>query len=50
MDQVSLWEAAGGPLFVGFVSLVAFVQLAWHVAVIVFLYKIWQRVKHLPSN
>lgn len=25
------------------------VQLAWYVAVIVFLYKIWQRVKHLPA-
>jgi hypothetical protein len=24
------------------------VQLAWHVAVIVFLYKIWVKVRHLP--
>ena len=28
---------------------VMLVQLAWYVAVIVFLYKIWQRVKHLPA-
>ena len=27
----------------------AIVKLAWHLAVIVFLYKIWQKVKHLPS-
>ena len=27
----------------------AIVNLAWHLAVIVFLYKIWQKVKHLPS-
>jgi len=25
------------------------VQLAWHIAVIVFLYVIWKKVKHLPS-
>ena len=25
------------------------VQLGWYVAVIVFLYKIWQKVKHLPA-
>jgi hypothetical protein len=31
------------------VMLAMFMQLAWHVAVIVFLYKIWQRVKHLPG-
>ena len=31
------------------IGLGAMVNLAWHVAVIVFLYKIWQRVKHLPS-
>jgi len=24
-------------------------QLAWAVAVIVFLYKIWQKVRHLPT-
>jgi hypothetical protein len=26
------------------------IQLSWHVAVIVFLYKIWKRVKHLPAQ
>jgi len=26
------------------------IQLAWYVAVIVFLVKIWQRVKHLPAT
>ena len=25
------------------------VNLAWYIAVIVFLYKIWQKVKHLPG-
>ena len=25
------------------------VQLAWQIAVIVFIYKIWQKVKHLPG-
>jgi len=31
------------------VGLTALVQLAWHVAVIVLVYKIWRKVKHLPS-
>ncbi len=31
------------------VGLSFLVQLAWHVAVLVFVYKIWQKVKHLPS-
>lgn len=31
------------------VMLAMLIQLAWHVAVIVFLYKIWQKVKHLPG-
>ena len=31
------------------VGLSILVQLAWHVAVLVFVYKIWQKVKHLPS-
>lgn len=36
--------------FVGFlVLLAALVQLAWHLAVIVFVFKIWQKVKHLPG-
>ena len=25
------------------------VQVAWYVGVIVFLYKIWQKVRHLPG-
>ncbi len=25
------------------------VSAAWYIAVIVFLYKIWQKVKHLPG-
>jgi len=37
---------AGMGLIVGVSMLV---QLAWHVAVIVFLYVIWKRVRHLPS-
>jgi hypothetical protein len=28
---------------------VALVSLAWHIAVIVFVYKTWQKVKHLPG-
>ena len=31
------------------VGLGILVQLAWHVAVLVFVYKIWQKVKHLPE-
>lgn len=27
----------------------ALLSLAWYVAVIVFLYKIWKKVKHLPG-
>ena len=38
--------SAGIGLVVG-ISVI--VQLVWHVAVIVFVYKIWQKVKHLPS-
>jgi len=26
-----------------------FISLAWYVAVIVLLYRIWQKVKHLPG-
>ena len=29
--------------------LAGFVSLAWYVAVVVLLYKIWQKVKHLPA-
>ena len=32
-----------------FAVLMATVQFAWAVAVLVFLYKIWTRVRHLPS-
>jgi len=31
------------------VGLLGLVQLAWYIAVFVFLYKIWQKVKHLPG-
>jgi hypothetical protein len=31
------------------IGLSILVQLAWHVAVLVLVYKIWQKVKHLPS-
>ena len=32
-----------------FAGLIGFVSLAWYIAVILFLYKIWQKVKHLPG-
>ena len=32
-----------------FVGVMALIQLAWHVAVIVFLYKIWTKVRHLAA-
>jgi hypothetical protein len=32
-----------------FVLPVVLLNLAWYVAVIVFLYKIWKKVKHLPG-
>jgi hypothetical protein len=38
--------AAGIGLVVGAFALV---QLAWHVAVLVLVYRIWRKVKHLPS-
>lgn len=39
-----------GAVGIGFVvGFWAIVQLAWHVAVLVLAYKIWQKVKHLPS-
>ena len=28
---------------------IGLIQVAWYVAVTVFLYKIWQKVKHLPG-
>jgi hypothetical protein len=45
MDNIGA-GAVGIGLVVG---LTAFVNLAWHVAVLVLAYKIWQKVKHLPS-
>ena len=50
MNEVSMWELAGGRMMLGFVLLAGLIQFAWHVAVIVFLYKIWQKVRHLPSS
>ena len=34
------------PLMIG---LLAVVRLVWYVGVIVLLFKIWQKVRHLPS-
>ena len=31
------------------VTTMMLVQVAWHIAVIVLVYKIWQKVKHLPE-
>jgi hypothetical protein len=31
------------------VALMSALQLAWYVAVIVLLYKIWSKVRHLPA-
>ena len=39
----------GSGAFGAVVGLGMLVQLGWHVAVLVFVYKIWQKVKHLPS-
>jgi hypothetical protein len=30
-------------------AVIALVSIAWYVVVILFLYKIWQKVKHLPG-
>jgi hypothetical protein len=32
-----------------FVALMGAIQLAWYIAVIVLLYKIWSKVRHLPT-
>ena len=37
------------PIIPFVVGLLGLVQLAWHIAVIVLLYKIWQKVKLLPG-
>ena len=50
MDQVNVWDFFGGGLFMGVMGVFAFVQFAWYVAVIVLLFKIWGRVKHLPTS
>ena len=42
-------SAAHGMLVGIFLGVIGVIQLAWHVAVIVFLYQIWKRVRHLPS-
>ena len=31
------------------VGVMTAIQFGWYIAVIVFLYKIWSKVKHLPS-
>ena len=31
-------------------GLLGLVQVAWYVGVLVLLYKIWQKVKHLPTS
>jgi hypothetical protein len=36
-------------LFLLFGLAAGLVQFAWYVAATIFLYKIWQKVKHLPS-
>jgi hypothetical protein len=46
MDTVAVFPIFSYSIFFGILGLI---QLAWHVAVIVFLYRIWQKVKHLPG-
>lgn len=46
MNSMDWLGAASFGLVVGGMALA---NLAWHLAVIVFLYKIWQKVRHLPS-
>jgi hypothetical protein len=36
--------------FAFLVGIFALLQFAWYVAVIVFLYRIWLKVKHLPAS
>jgi hypothetical protein len=39
-----------GSLAIGsLIAVTGAIQLAWYVAVIVLLYKIWSKVRHLPS-
>jgi hypothetical protein len=52
VDRIGIIPAMDnmGGAAIGLVVGISFVvQLAWHVAVIVFVYKIWQKVKHLPE-
>jgi hypothetical protein len=37
------------PISLAIAGLFGLVQLVWYIAVIVFLYKIWQKVKLLPG-
>ena len=37
------------PISLAIAGLFALVQVVWYIAVIVFLYKIWQKVKLLPG-
>ena len=32
-----------------FVGVLGLIQIVWHIAVIVFVYKIWTKVRHLPG-
>ena len=43
-------DASSFPIFFPLLFMpLALISLAWYVGVIVFLYKIWQKVKHLPG-
>jgi hypothetical protein len=50
MDDFSIPNIFGGQLFAGIFFLLWIVQAAWYIAVIVFLYRIWKKVKHLPAS
>ena len=39
----------GIPVIASLAMLAALTSLVWHIAVIVFVYRIWQKVKHLPG-
>ena len=45
MNSVSIGSGGIGLL----IGLSVVVQLAWHATVIVLVYKIWQKVRHLPE-
>ena len=43
-------DASSFPIFVPLlIAPLILLNVVWYVAVIVFLYKIWQKVKHLPG-